>query len=64
MSASPGTPAAREAPAKAGVAGSLARSTAAIGKILAPLVPRARPRLIRQHELVERVKSYDPTADE
>lgn len=64
MSASPGTPAAREAPAKPGVAASLARSTAAIGKMLAPLVPRARPKLMRQHELVERVKSYDPSADE
>jgi GTP pyrophosphokinase len=42
----------------------LIRSAEAIGRILAPLVPRARPKLIRQHELVERVKAYDPAADE
>jgi len=47
-----------------GPSGPLARSTAALGKMLAPLVSRARPKLIRQHELVERVKAYDPDADE
>jgi len=40
----------------------LARSAEALGKILAPLRPR--PKLMRQHELVERVKAYDPGADE
>src|SRR5436305_13977129 len=42
----------------------LARSAEALGKMLAPLVPRPRPKLMRQHELVERVKGYDPGADE
>ncbi|MBV9061710.1 MAG: bifunctional (p)ppGpp synthetase/guanosine-3',5'-bis(diphosphate) 3'-pyrophosphohydrolase, partial [Alphaproteobacteria bacterium] len=32
--------------------------------MLAPLTPKPRPRLMRQHELVERVKAYDPGADE
>jgi guanosine-3',5'-bis(diphosphate) 3'-pyrophosphohydrolase len=40
----------------------LARSAEALGKILAPLRPR--PKLMRQHELVERVKAYDSGADE
>jgi guanosine-3',5'-bis(diphosphate) 3'-pyrophosphohydrolase len=63
MSALPGPPAAPHAPAKPD-AGPLARSTAALGKLLAPLVPRPRPKLMRQAELVERVKAYDPGADE
>jgi len=29
-----------------------------------PVRPRAPPRFLRQYELIERVKSYDPTADE
>jgi guanosine-3',5'-bis(diphosphate) 3'-pyrophosphohydrolase len=41
-----------------------ARSAEMVGKILAPLTPRPRPKLMRQHELVERVKAYDPDADE
>jgi GTP diphosphokinase / guanosine-3',5'-bis(diphosphate) 3'-diphosphatase len=42
----------------------LARSAELLGRILAPLTPRARPKLMRQTELVERVKAYDPGADE
>ena len=42
----------------------LARSAEMLGKILAPLTPRPRRKLMRQHELVERVKAYDPDADE
>src|SRR5690348_7590695 len=62
---SPPSPSAQPAqPAKSGMARPLIRSAEAIGRILAPLVPRARPKLIRQHELVERVKAYDPAADE
>ena len=41
----------------------LARSAEVLGKILAPLNPR-RPKLMRQHELVEQVKAYDPDAGE
>ncbi len=42
----------------------LARTGEMLGKILAPLAPRVRPKLMRQHDLVERVKTYDPGADE
>ena len=55
-------PAPEPAP-KPGVVGpALARTGEALGRLLAPLRPR--PRLMRQTELVERVKSYDPGADE
>jgi guanosine-3',5'-bis(diphosphate) 3'-pyrophosphohydrolase len=51
-------------PPKSGVVPALARSAEVLGKILAPLVPRPRPKLMRQTDLVERVKDYDPDADE
>ncbi len=31
---------------------------------LAPAKTAARPKFLRQYELIDRVKSYDPTADE
>src|SRR5580765_9113858 len=51
-------------PPKSGVVPALARSAEALGKMLAPFVPRPRPRLMRQTDLVDRVKDYDPDADE
>ena len=67
--ASPPRPATKEGAAYASIqpAGApttvLARSAEMLGKMLAPLTPR-RPKLMRQHELVERVKAYDPDAGE
>jgi GTP pyrophosphokinase len=45
-------------------ASALARTGELLGKILGPLSLRSRPKLMRQTELVDRVKSYDPDADE
>ncbi|MBV9914847.1 MAG: bifunctional (p)ppGpp synthetase/guanosine-3',5'-bis(diphosphate) 3'-pyrophosphohydrolase, partial [Sinobacteraceae bacterium] len=56
---SPDSAVSKPAPARA-----LARSAEMLGRMLAPLTPKPRPRLMRQHELVERVKAYDPGADE
>src|SRR4051812_10659177 len=64
MTVPPPTSAETATPAKSGVTGPLLRSAEALGRMLAPLVPRGRPKFIRQHELVERVKDYDPDADE
>jgi len=41
-----------------------AQTTEAPVEVKAEIVPRKPPRLMRQYELVERVRAYDPTADE